>query len=216
MWLLARILPLLVGDYVDEEEDQHWQLYLQMMNIVDLIFCPKTSHDHAAYISTLISDHHSTFSQLYDGRSIIPKMHFMVHMPKLMIRYSFKNHEFIICLKSYFRYGPLVRHWTMRFEAKHSYFKQLAHSLGNFINLPYSLASRHQQYQCYLNTVTCDRPSSVESLEVGPGYIIFLLIDTFCIKDMGTLGSVVSAEKLEEKTGSRISTAFRYTYLGTY
>ena len=57
MWLLPHILPLLVGDYVDEEEDQHWQLYLQMMDTVDLIFCPKTSHDHAAYISTLISDH---------------------------------------------------------------------------------------------------------------------------------------------------------------
>ena len=95
MWLLARILPLLVGDYADEEEDQHWQLYLQMMDIVDLIFCLKTSHDHAAYISTLISDHHSTLCQLYDGWSIIPKMHFMVHMPKLMIRYNFKNHEFL-------------------------------------------------------------------------------------------------------------------------
>ena len=46
----------------------------------------KTSHDHAAYVATLIGDHHSTFCQLYSGRSIIPKMHFMVHMPKLMIK----------------------------------------------------------------------------------------------------------------------------------
>ena len=29
-------------------------------------------------------------------------------------------------------YGPLFRHWTMRFEAKHAYFKGLAQSLGNF------------------------------------------------------------------------------------
>ena len=41
------------------------------------------------------------------------------------------------------RFGPLVRHWTMRFEAKHSYFKQLAHSMGNFVNITYSLATRH-------------------------------------------------------------------------
>ena len=65
----------------------------------------------------------------------------------------------------------------MRFEVKHSYFKQLAHSLGNFINLPYSLASRHQQYQCYLNAVACDLPNSVDSLEVGPGNIF--IVDTF-------------------------------------
>ena len=70
----------------------------------------------------------------------------------------------------------------MRFEAKHSYFKQLAHSLGNFINLPYSLASRHQQYQCYLNAV--DLPDSVDSLEVGPGshamqdlYILIIVLN---------------------------------------
>lgn len=37
----------------------------------------------------------------------------------------------------------------MRFEAKHSYFKQLALSMGNFINLPKSLACRHQELQCY-------------------------------------------------------------------
>ena len=49
-------------------------------------------------------------------------------------------------------YGPLVHHWTMRFEAKHGYFKRLAQSLGNFINLPHSLAMRHQHLQCYWST----------------------------------------------------------------
>ena len=52
------------------------------------------------------------------------------------------------------RYGPLVRHWTMRYEAKHAYFKQLAHSMGNFVNLPFSLVQRHQLYRCYLNEDT--------------------------------------------------------------
>ena len=59
----------------------------------------------------------------------------------------------------------------MRFEAKHSYFKQLARSLGNFINLPYSLASRHQQYQCYLNVDSA--PNSVDDIQVGPGIFVY-------------------------------------------
>jgi len=43
----------------------------------------------------------------------------------------------------------------MRFEAKHSYFKQLTQAVGYFINLPYSLAMRHQQLRCYqANSVT--------------------------------------------------------------
>ena len=43
----------------------------------------------------------------------------------------------------------MVRDWTMRFEAKHQYLKKFATSMGNFINLHYSLAQRHQCYQCY-------------------------------------------------------------------
>jgi hypothetical protein len=38
----------------------------------------------------------------------------------------------------------------MRFEAKHQYFKALASSLGNFIHIALSLATRHQMLQCYL------------------------------------------------------------------
>ena len=39
----------------------------------------------------------------------------------------------------------------MRFEAKNKYIKGLAVRMGNFINVPYSLAVRHQQLQCYYN-----------------------------------------------------------------
>ncbi len=61
------------------------------------------------------------------------------------------------------RYGPLVRHWTMRYEAKHAYFKSLAHTLGNFANLPLSLAIRHQ---CYLQNI-----SNKNKIVTGPGNI---------------------------------------------
>ena len=37
----------------------------------------------------------------------------------------------------------------MRFEARHRYFKRLAVQLGNFINVAYSLAMRHQRLKCY-------------------------------------------------------------------
>ena len=64
------------------------------------------------------------------------------------------------------RFGPLVRHWTMRYEAKHSYFKKLAQSMGNFINIAYSLAMRHQQLECYHNAYSF---IGAHDLEIGPG-----------------------------------------------
>ena len=86
MWLLGRILPLLIGEYIPEE-DERWTLYLQLMDIVDMLFSPNTSEDYAIYLSTLISDHHDEFCRLYPDSNIIPKMHFMIHMPRLMIKY---------------------------------------------------------------------------------------------------------------------------------
>lgn len=118
LWLFGRILPLMIGDKIPEEDD-YWANFLRMMEIVDRLFCPNLVEDDAAYLQALISDHHHEFCHLYPDESVIPKMHFMVHMPRLMIQY-----------------GPLVRHWTMRYEVKHSYFKKLAQSMGNFINLP--------------------------------------------------------------------------------
>lgn len=85
MWLLGRILPLIIGEYVPEN-DERWRLYLNMMNIVDILFAPNTTTDHATYLATLIDDHHHDFCELYPQSSIIPKMHFMVHMPRMMIK----------------------------------------------------------------------------------------------------------------------------------
>ena len=85
MNLMGRILPLIIGDFVPED-DQHWELFLHLMDIVDILFSPNISEDFAAYLSTLINDHHHEFHRIYSDHSIIPKMHFMIHMPRLMIQ----------------------------------------------------------------------------------------------------------------------------------
>ena len=71
------------------------------------------------------------------------------------------------CFYVIFRYGPLVKHWTMRYEAKHSHLKKLAQNLGNFINIPWTLASRHQKWQCY-HWLGAEPLGQVEP-EIGPG-----------------------------------------------
>ena len=59
----------------------------------------------------------------------------------------------------------------MQYEAKHSYFKRLAVSCGNFINLPYSLAKQHQEGLCYrINTPEGSHSTFLEKgNEIGPG-----------------------------------------------
>ena len=50
------------------------------------------------------------------------------------------------------QFGPLIRLWTLRFESKHTYFKQCARKLHNFKSLCSTLAKRHQLFQAYLGT----------------------------------------------------------------
>ena len=43
----------------------------------------------------------------------------------------------------------MIRTWCMRYEAKHSYFKRLAAYMGNFTNVAFTLADRHQSHSCF-------------------------------------------------------------------
>lgn len=71
---------------------------------------------------------------------------------------------------SIYRIGPLGRHWCMRFEAKHSYFKRLAKNAYNFINIAKTLAKRHQQLMCYyLNSPGEGHSFLDEAINTGRG-----------------------------------------------
>lgn len=85
MWLFGRILPLVVGDLIPDN-DERWLAYLRLMEIVDILFCPTVTEDSVEYLASLIGDHHETFVELYPGHNVIPKMHFMVHMPRLILQ----------------------------------------------------------------------------------------------------------------------------------
>ena len=86
MWLLGRILPAMVGHFVPED-DEYRQNFLLLMQITDYLLSPWITQDDAAFLQCQIAEHHQQFVQLYPSRSIIPKMHYIVHMPRLMISF---------------------------------------------------------------------------------------------------------------------------------
>lgn len=50
MWLMARIIPLIIGDLVPEG-DPYWENYLTMMRITDLLFASKLHEDGVGYLA---------------------------------------------------------------------------------------------------------------------------------------------------------------------
>ena len=62
--------------------DQHWECFLLMLTIVDYVFAPVISNDDIPYLKDLIQEHHEMFREVYPLCPVIPKMHYMIHLPE--------------------------------------------------------------------------------------------------------------------------------------
>jgi hypothetical protein len=85
MWCLGLYLPLLIGEFI-LEEDEHWEAYCILVQILKIVFAPVISKEQMPYLQVLIQNHHERFKALYPNASIIPKMHYMIHMPRIILR----------------------------------------------------------------------------------------------------------------------------------
>lgn len=130
-WCLIRFLPFLIGDLVPEAE-LAWQVILDLKEIVELVVAPVHTRETIAYLDVKVSEHRERLLELIPGETLKPKHHYLEHYSHL-----------ITC------FGPLVGLWTIRFEAKHSFFKQVARHTNNFRNIAFTLATKHQQLISY-------------------------------------------------------------------
>ena len=88
MWCLFRFLPIMIGELVDGNL-RNWNCFLKLWNIVQICMAPAIKKDDVAYLRMLIEEHHLLFKELYPNSSIIPKMHFLIHVPDDILRYDF-------------------------------------------------------------------------------------------------------------------------------
>lgn len=83
---MLRLLPVLVGDLVPID-DPNWECLLLLHAICSISTALAVSVEHSQEMAWLIDAHHELFVKLYGKEAITPKMHFMVHLPKQMLRY---------------------------------------------------------------------------------------------------------------------------------
>lgn len=120
------MLPFLIGPLIPESEPA-WEVLLDLKDIMELVVAPMHTDESIAYLECKISDHRQKYQELFPGVRVLPKHNYLEHYPQ-MIRL----------------FGPLVGLWTLRFEAKHSFFKQVARHTNCFKNVPLSLSTKHQ------------------------------------------------------------------------
>lgn len=83
MWLCGRLLPALFGFAVPEGDDR-WENLLVLLKICEYLFAPVLSSDDLGYLKVLVHQHHCEFVRLYPDNSVTPKLHYMVHMARLI------------------------------------------------------------------------------------------------------------------------------------
>lgn len=86
MWCLFRFLPIMIGDLVDSTLKQ-WHCFLKLWNIVQICTATAIRKDDVPYLKLLIEEHHNLFKEVHPAASIIPKLHYLVHVPDDIIRY---------------------------------------------------------------------------------------------------------------------------------
>lgn len=130
-WALIRLLPLLIGFDIPEN-DKTWEILLLLKDILEMSVAFKFTEDSLDFLNAKIPEHRHLLLTVFPHFTLRPKHHYIEHYPQL-IRI----------------YGPLRDVWTMRFEGKHKLFKQVIRSTKNFKNVTQTLAIRHQRLMAY-------------------------------------------------------------------
>lgn len=131
MHLFLRIFPLIASDFL--KDNANYLNFLHLIRICKFFFSHKFKISELGLIEKEIYLFFQNFKELYPVASVIPKLHYLVHYPRLIKEF-----------------GPLKECWTMRFEAKHQYFKNLPPKIHCFKNITSTLIRRHQDSQMLL------------------------------------------------------------------
>ncbi|KAH9374573.1 hypothetical protein HPB48_009675 [Haemaphysalis longicornis] len=130
-WCFFRLLPRILSDVVAEGNRQ-WEVYLAYRHVVDIILAVKIPKNRIPYLQVKVEQLLELYTTQYPNAIMTPKIHYLNSYPKYLLKY-----------------GSVRRFLGMRFEAKHSYFKNIALKVKNFRNISFTLATRPQVLQAY-------------------------------------------------------------------
>jgi hypothetical protein len=129
---LLQIFPLAIYDLVDTS-DPVWKMLLILRKISSFVMSFKISIGQVAHLRSLLFEYINLRITLFPNVKIRPKHHYILHYPDLILKF-----------------GPLRPLWTLRFESKHRYFKNIVRHSPNYKNILFSFSEKHQLLQALL------------------------------------------------------------------
>ena len=164
MWNLIRLLPLMIGERIDEN-DEVCKCYIKFVILVERLSASSFS-DSDLVLHLLEIEFFLSYLENFPDVNLKRKAHFLRHY-SYMIR----------------RFGPLIK--TLRFELKQQYFKSLSHLTKNRKNICQLLAKWHQFFMylhyakdCFLDHESRHITNSIETAPEALDYLEKVAADT--------------------------------------
>ena len=84
MMTLIRLLPFMIGGFVDE--DDHWNCFLLLWDISTMACAYSVTENDALQLAWVVEMYLESYKDLYGDSTITPKMHHLVHLPEQIMR----------------------------------------------------------------------------------------------------------------------------------
>ncbi|KAJ8680785.1 hypothetical protein QAD02_016572 [Eretmocerus hayati] len=126
----VRYFGIIMGDRIPTE-DKHYQSYLYVRRILDILMSPRIVRADARILQDLLTELNRLFIDLYG--KLKPKLHFLIHYARLILEL-----------------GPVVNFWAMRFESNHRPIKAVAESTHSTTNLLKTIATKMSLEMCQM------------------------------------------------------------------
>lgn len=131
--------------------DKYWDYYVSLREIFDIIQAPALQNGCETVIKSLVEEHHKLFKECFDGQTLKPKHHNMVHYGRVL-----KNS------------GPLLHLSALRLESKHKRLSAYAKSTTSRKNITHTVAVKEQLSVCQRLYAT---QGFFSCLELGPVHL---------------------------------------------
>jgi hypothetical protein len=141
-WLLLRVFPFLVGNKLVNSDFRYLELLATLTKICMISFSTTLNEYEICELDLLIQTYLIEFKKLFGDKIDKKKIVKGVTMIN-------KQHHLLHYVQNIILKGPIALYSCMRFEGKHLPIKRQIVIAQNFINVPFSVASRQSLLQSF-------------------------------------------------------------------
>ena len=76
----------MIEKFIDFDDD-HWECFLMLCTICNLVCAFEATLEDSMYLAWIIKTYLESFRLTYPAVVLIPKMHYLIHLPEQITRY---------------------------------------------------------------------------------------------------------------------------------